>query len=59
MLCSHALAPGGPRLPRSGGRDILGWVVVATDAVVGEIDGPVKVHVVITGSVHGASPSCS
>lgn len=47
MLFSHAVASGGPRLPRRAGRDVVDWVVVTTDAVVGETDGTAVVCVIV------------
>ena len=46
MLFSHAVALGGPRLPRRAGRDV-DWVVVTTDAIVGETDGTAVVCVIV------------
>ena len=46
MLLSHAVAPGGPRLPRRAGRDV-DWVVVTTDMVVGETNGTAVVCVIV------------
>ena len=47
MLFSHAVAPGGPRLPRKAGRSVVDWVVVTTDTVVGEVDAVVCVVLVL------------
>ena len=47
MLFSHAVASGGPRLPRRAGRDVVDWVVVTTDTVVGETDGTAVVCVIV------------
>ena len=43
MLCSHTLAPGGPRLLRIGDREDVGWVMVADER---ENDAPAAVCVV-------------